>query len=356
MSAKKTYKLKHTKNTKPCEVTLEIVLPKETVLEHRTKALTSLGEQIKLDGFRPGHIPEKILVEKVGELSITEEAARLAIDDIYSEIILESKQMPINQPQITITKLATDTDIELEISFAIPPVIDIADYKKISKKHNSKKDETSDITATEEEIEAMMLDLRKQVAHMNYHATHNHSDHSHGDLEPAALDEDFAKKVGPNFKTVDDVRAAVKENIEGGKKQKATEKSRIELIDAIIADSKIEYPEFFLTSEQGILIEELRADLARMGSTLEDYLKQINKSETELREERKEVADKRVRSQLALSKIAVSEDIKPDTQVVEEQVKDIMKQHPSAAKENVVAFVERFELNQLVWKFLEEIK
>jgi FKBP-type peptidyl-prolyl cis-trans isomerase (trigger factor) len=43
-------------------------------------AIQSFGEETKVDGFRPGHIPEKIIVDRFGEVAITEEAGRLALE------------------------------------------------------------------------------------------------------------------------------------------------------------------------------------------------------------------------------------------------------------------------------------
>lgn len=353
MFDKKTFKIKNTDTSVPCEVTLEVHVSKEAIAKHRETAIKNLNEQVKIDGFRPGHVPEKVLVEKVGDYTVTEEAVRAVIDEAFSDIVVESKKVPVNQPQITVTKLAVGDDAEIKITFATPPEIDMADYKKIAKKHNSSTGKIEMVDATDEEIDAMILDLRKQVAHMNHHAAHDDHDHSHGDLEPVELDDDFAKKVGP-FQTVAEVKEAIKKNITETKHQKAMEKSRIMLIDAIVDDSKIVYPPFFLDSEQNIMIEEMKQDLTRMGTNLDAYLKQINKTVQDLKDERKEVADKRVKSQLVLSKIAVLEELKPDENLVNEQVKDILHMHPTAAKENVLAFVERFEMNQLVWKFLEE--
>ena len=138
--------------------------------------------------------------------------------------------------------------------------------------------------------------------------------------------------------------------------QKILEKFRIGMIDEIIADTKVEYPPFFLTTELNIMIEELKNDLAQMHIPFDMYLSEIKKTEEQLKEERKEIAEKRVKTQLILSKISVLEDMKPDEALVSSQVADILKMHPTAEKENVRAFVERFEMNQLVWKFLEGVK
>lgn len=353
MFEKKLFKITKTDTSVPCEVTLEVEIKKDVIEASKAKALSTLNEQIHIDGFRPGHIPEKVLLEKIGEYTLIEEACKTFIDDNFSEIVVESKQIPINQPQITVTKLAVGTDAEIKITFATPPVIELGHYKKIAKKHiEGRKDAEP---ATDAEIDAMLMDLRKQVAHMDHHAAHDDHDHNHGEIEPAELNDDFAKKVGP-FETVADVKKAVADNITQGKSQKAVETVRIALIDEVIADSKISYPSFFLSAEQGIIVEELKADLAKMGANLDSYLKQVGKTEVEFKETKKDIADKRVKTQLVLSKIAVVEEIKPDENIVAAQVQDILKQHPGAMEENVRAFVERFELNQLVWKFLESHK
>lgn len=355
MSDKKLYTITKT-DTKsvPCEVTLEVTVSKVAIENSKAAALKTLNEQVKIDGFRPGHVPEKVLLEKVGDSTVTEEAVRTFIDSAFSDIIVESKQIPVNQPQIMITKLATGEDAELKITFATPPVIDMGDYKKIAKKHN--KDKVSDSAkATDEEIDAMIMDLQKTVAHNEYHEHNDDHNHSHGEIKPAELNDDFAKKVGP-FNTVAELKEAAAKNIEETKQQKELEKFRIGMIDEIIKDTKIEYPPFFLTTELNIMIEELKNDLARMNIPFQMYLEEIKKTEDQLKEERKEIADKRVKTQLILSKISVLEDMKPDEALVESQVKEILGMHKDADKENVKAFVERFELNQLVWKYLESVK
>ena len=51
---------------------IEIVgeLNSEDFATFRAKAIKNLGENAQIDGFRKGHIPEKVLVEKVGEEKI----------------------------------------------------------------------------------------------------------------------------------------------------------------------------------------------------------------------------------------------------------------------------------------------
>ncbi len=346
------YKIKKTNTDKDCEVTLEIEVKSDALNKLKDEAVKRIGESVKIDGFRPGNIPAKVIVEKVGEYAIYEEATRMFIDTNFVTILQDGKYFPINQPNISITKLTPGADAEIKIEFAVAPEIDVADYKKIAKKYNEEKTEIKeDVTVAE--IDTVILNLQREVAHHEYHQNHDDHDHSHGELELPEVDENFAKKVGP-FQTVDEMKKMIKENLSQNKNQREKEKGRIKLIDEVIEKSKIKYPEFLLRSEQSIMLEELKADVAQSGQPFGDYLKMINKTEDDIKEERKEMADKRVKTQLVLSKIANVEKLKADESNVNNQVADILKMHVNADKDNVRMFVERFELNQLVWKMLED--
>lgn len=352
------FKIKKINTDKDCEVSLEIEVKAEVLGKLKNDAIKRIGESIKIDGFRPGHIPEKVILEKVGDYAISEEACRMYIDNNFISIIQESKNFPINQPTISITKLAVDSDAEIKIEFATAPVIELSDYKKIAKKHNDEKIKESKDEVTDKEVDDVIVNIQQEVAHFEYHQNHaDDHDHSHGELELPEVNDDFAKKVGP-FENVAALKNAIKENLNQNKIQKDIEKNRIQLIDEIIEKAKIKYPEFLLKSEQTVMIEEVKADLAHSGSgqSLQDYLKMINKTEDDLREERKDMADKRVKTQLVLSKIANEEKLKADEVKVNTQVDEILKTHVNADRDNVRMFVERFELNQLVWALLDGIK
>lgn len=345
------YKIKKTNTDKDCEITLEIEVKSDALNKLKDEAIKRIGESVKIDGFRPGNIPAKVILEKVGEYAIYEEATRMFIDANFVTILQDSKHFPINQPNISITKLTPGEDASITIDFAVAPEIDVADYKKIAKKYNAEKTEKKE-EVTDAEIDTVVLNLQREVAHHEYHQNHDAHDHSHGELALPEVDENFAKKVGP-FQTVGEMKNAIKENLSQNKNQREIEKGRIKLIDEIIEKSKIKYPEFLLRSEQSIMLEELKADVAQSGQPFGDYLKMINKTEDDVKEERKEMADKRVKTQLVLSKIANEEKLKADETHVNDQVTDILKMHVNADKDNVRMFVERFELNQLVWKLLE---
>src|SRR3954464_14541295 len=86
------------KENSEIEITGEITV--EAAAKYRVKALKEISNSIKVDGFRAGKVPEKIVVEKVGEAYILEEAAELGLKDIAPELIEKNAPTYIGRPNI----------------------------------------------------------------------------------------------------------------------------------------------------------------------------------------------------------------------------------------------------------------
>lgn len=100
----------------------------------RGEAIKKLSAGIKIDGFRPGNVPEKILIEKVGEDAVLGTMAEIALQKTYPRILEENKIFAIGRPQITITKIARNNPLGFKIKTAVMPEIQLPDYKKIASK------------------------------------------------------------------------------------------------------------------------------------------------------------------------------------------------------------------------------
>lgn len=98
----------------------------------REQVIKELSLEIKVDGFRPGNVPEKILTEKIGEPAILEKMAIFTLQKEYPEIIKRHKIKAIGRPEILITKLAKDNPLGYKIKTAVLPEMDLPDYKKIA--------------------------------------------------------------------------------------------------------------------------------------------------------------------------------------------------------------------------------
>ncbi len=336
---------------KNSEVEITGSIPFADIEKHRKQAVENIGKHIKIDGFREGKIPEKILTEKVGEMTILNEMAELALQKNYPNIIIENKIDAISSPQITITKLAKDNPFEFTIKVSTMPEFEIADYKKIAKKENSKKEESTEVT--EEELNETV----KQIQKMQKHIKREGEEIKEEDLEKdlPELNDEFVKKLG-DFKDVEEFKNKLKENIKHEKEHKVKEKKRLEILDAVIKETKIELPEILVEAELRKMLAEMRDNISRMGLQFDKYLESIKKTEDDLKKEWRTDAENRVKGQLVLNKIAVDEKIQPKEEDINKTVDILMSQYKDAKRGNVEVYVKMMLNNEGVFKLLEDQK
>ncbi len=331
-------------------------IPVEAFSSFRKKALENINNEITVDGFRKGKITESVLVSKVGEMSVLEEMAEIALSKFYPEIIEKEKIDAIGYPEISITKLAANNPLEFKIITTVIPEIKIGDYKKIALKNNSKKEEKIEIT--EKEIDDAILRIRKSRV--------DHTGHDHERLTPEEhekivessmpeLSEDFVKSLG-DFKDINDFKEKIKLSLLEEKKIMAQEKKRIALSDAILEASSAEIPELLIESETRRIEAQFSDDISRMGVKLEDYLKHAKKTIDDLRAEWKPHAEKKAKLQLILNDIVKLEKINVDAKEIENEVKAILAHYKDANQEQAYTYAETVLTNEKVYKFLEEIE
>ena len=124
------------------------------------------------------------------------------------------------------------------------------------------------------------------------------------------LNDEFAKSVGGNFSSMDDVRKSIHEEIEHNRTQEYDDKYLATLMDTIISQSTIKYPPQLLKEEADHLMEHFQEDLAEQKMELDTYLKtrQLDK-DTFMAQEINPTATKRLLRRLAMEKISREENI-----------------------------------------------
>lgn len=348
---------KITKQTKLPESEYEIEgeIHADVVKTFRDKAVKELALETRVDGFRPGHAPEKFVVDRFGEVAITEEAGRMALEANYGEIMkkgIDDKDIkPLGSPAVTITKVAPGEAFGFKIKTALMPEVKVKGYKAAAKKIMSEK---SDIKVTDKEIEEAIVDLQKQVAHTeHHHANPDDHDHNHGDLPLPEVTADFIKKFGP-FETVEAFKEKVKEGITVEKTRKEKDKKRLSIMEELIKTSEITMPKMLVESELGKMVHEMSANISQMGLNIETYLKHVGKTIEELKTEWTPDAEKRAKTQLILNQIAIDEKITVSEDDIKKEVEQIMQVYKDADRTRAEIYVETVLLNEKVWAWLEE--
>ncbi len=349
-----------TKKLPKSEVEIEVSLPADLLTGARKKAIQSFTNSLNIDGFRKGHTPEKVVVEKVGEGSLLEEAADILLKEHFPKIVEQEKFDILGSPKISITKLALGNPLEFKAVFSVLPSFDLPDYKKIavsSKQSASSKEEK--VEATDKEVEEVLLQIRKNKAHLDYHKNNPEDkthDHSGIDLEKEenlpALDDELAKSAG-NFKNLDELKERIKQNIIEDKKHREAEKKRAELMEELVKNTKLEVPNILIESETNKSLAQMKDDIARIGGKWEDYLTHTKKSEEDLAKDLRDSSEKKAKIQLIFNKIAEVEKLEPNKEILEQEVKHILEHYKDASEANARIYVTTILLNQEVLKFLE---
>lgn len=122
------------------------------------KGTEAVAKDIKIEGFRPGKAPYEMIKQKIGEMTILEEAARLAINKTLDKVFKDYvDEQVVGQPKVDVTKLAPDNPMAYKVVVALIPEINLGEYKnlKIKQKKTVLKDE--DVNKTLSELQEMRV-------------------------------------------------------------------------------------------------------------------------------------------------------------------------------------------------------
>jgi len=342
------------------EAELEVNLPADFLASARKKAVGLFSASLDISGFRKGHVPENVVIEKVGEAKILEEAADILLKEHFPKIIEQEKLDIIGRPKISITKLALGNPVEFKVSFALLPEFELPDYRKLASSALKKAIVApTELEASEDEVNGVLLQIRKNKAHFDWHKNNpDEKEHKHPDLDLEKeenlpkLDDELAKAAG-NFKNLAELREKVKQNITEEKKLKNMDKKRALIIEELLKNTDIELPEILIENESEKSLAQMKNDIERMGSKFEDYLKKVKKSEDDLRKDLRESSQKKAKIQLIFNKIAEAEKLEPNKEILENEVKEVLKHYPDASETNARIYVASILLNTEVLKLLE---
>lgn len=331
--------------------------------KYEDKALERISERLELPGFRKGKAPSDVVKQNIKEMELLEEMAELALLDNYVKILEENKIDAIGRPEIAITKIGKGSDLEFKIITAVLPEIKLPDYKKIASEQTKKEEHKKEIKIEEKDIEKVIDDLRKMRAEQSRPA-HEHKDgeseeehtKAHAEIpesEWPTFDDEFAKSFG-NFKTANELKEKIQNNMKLEKETEQKDKLRLAIVEEIVKQTEGEIPEILINGETDKIMYRLQADVTNAGFKFEDYLKQINKTEEDLRKEWRDEAEKRAKLQMIIHTIAEKENLKPTEEEIEKDVAQITQMYKEADPTRARAYVEQMLENEKVFAFLEK--
>ncbi len=394
--------IKITNQTKT-EIDLEITVSAEDFTKFFNKALTSMGKNLELKGFRRGNAPKEVVEEYFQTEKVLLEAADLAVNETYQQAIKEKEIDAIFLPKVDIKKLAKGNEFIYTAKVSILPKIELPDYKEIASKIKR-----NEVRIEEKEVEQALAYLQKSRAKLilkeapaqkgdfiqiEYMLTGKSEAEpikdgfilgegrllpgfeekligmkadeekkgveldSNGqkfvvdvkviavqDMQLPEINDEFAKSVG-QFENLESLKKNIKEGITAEKKQQEIQKMRFETLEAISKKTDIELPLALIENEQKQMLEGLKQQVAQnLKVEFKDYLEKIKKTEEEIMTSLKTEAEKKIKNFLILKEIGEKEGVKVSDEEVVDEANKTLSTFPSVDEaEKQLGNIQRFK-------------
>lgn len=105
------------RNLEPTKVKLTITADLEDFKPFLDEARKEIAKQINVPGFRKGHVPGKIVDQRVGFAAVAGEAVNSAVPELYSNALEEKKIHPMDQPEFDVQEVPTSTEADATLKF-----------------------------------------------------------------------------------------------------------------------------------------------------------------------------------------------------------------------------------------------
>lgn len=149
------------------------------------------------------------------------------------------------------------------------------------------------------------------------------------------LDDEFASEVS-EFETLAEYKEDVKKKLADRKAAAAKDAKEEAVIDAIIADAKMEIPDAMLDTQQRQMMDEFAQRIQSQGLSMEQYMQFTGMTSAAMLEQIKPQALKRIQSRLVLEAVAAAEKFEASDEDFEAELKtmgEAYQMEPEKVKE-----------------------
>ena len=395
-----------TEDLKNCRIALNIEAEASELDESLDEAYHHLVKEVSVPGFRKGKAPRVILEQHIGKRALLEEALEHLVPQLYKQAIQSKDLEPIAEPELEITQteplifkaiVSLKPEVKLgdyhSIRLDASPEIEVTDKEVAAAMEELRKEQgawvpaerpaelgdlvTIDIRANvdgkpwldhKDILYEMNKDSRSPVpgfasclqdAERNKEKTFNltipddYPIREMGGKEASfrvtiseikekqlpELNDELAKGAG--YGGLEDM----KEKVAAHLRTKAEARNRLELeqkaLDALVEMSEVNYPPILEDEE---INGFLKSEAQRLGfKEIADYLKRAGKTEEEIRQELRPMAEKRLVQGLVLGKLAEDEKIEISASEVDNKMEEIINDAGDKEKARQVFSLPQFK-------------
>jgi trigger factor len=116
-----------------------------------------LGRQVRVPGFRPGKVPNRVLDQRIGRPVVLEQVVNHAIPEVYSEVVRDNQVRVLGQPEIEVTRLDDNDTLAFTAEVDVAPQLELPSLDDLSVT-------VDDVEVTDEEIDEQVSVMRERFA------------------------------------------------------------------------------------------------------------------------------------------------------------------------------------------------
>ena len=144
-------------NLGPTRVKLNVEVPFEELAPAIDTAYKRIARQVKVQGFRPGKVPPRILDQRVGRGVVLEEALNDALPKLYRAAVDEHEVAAVGQPEVDLTSFADGAPLTFTATVDVRPDINLPDYEGLPVTVDA-------ISVSDEEVDQQLGSLRDRFS------------------------------------------------------------------------------------------------------------------------------------------------------------------------------------------------
>ena len=105
------------RNLEPTKVKLTVTVEPEELNPYLDAARKEIAKQVNVPGFRKGHVPGKIIDQRIGFAAVAGAAVNDAVPELYSKALDEKKIRPMAQPEFDVQDVPQSANDETKLKF-----------------------------------------------------------------------------------------------------------------------------------------------------------------------------------------------------------------------------------------------
>jgi len=357
----------------PTRVKLTIEVPFSELKSSLDKAYREVGKQVRIPGFRPGHVPPRVIDQRLGRGVVLEQAVNDAVPQLYGKALEDNDVLALGQPDLEITQLddgqqlSFTAEVDVRPKFELPDIdgmpvsVDNAEVTpdEVEEYISGLRERFASLRGVDRPVEAgdyVSIDLSAsvdgkpvddaQASGLSYEVGSGSlldgldealtgmsagdartftaelagGEHASEQAEVAVTVHSVKVKELPElddefaqsaseFDTLGEFRAGTRTRLESVKRMQQAGQARERALEALLARIDIPLPERLVASETERREHSLDEQLERAGATRESYLTSRGLTETDLSAEILADARRFVKSGFILDQIARTEDL-----------------------------------------------